>query len=46
MRRLRLILLCMGMMLAFSCSKEEDYTSETQHNNNIITPYGIFEGGW
>ena len=46
MRRLRLILLCMGMMLAFSCSKEEDYTSEPQHNNNIITPYGIFEGGW
>lgn len=46
MKRLGLILLCMSMMLALSCSKEEDYTATSQENIEATTPYGIFEGAW
>lgn len=46
MKRLGLILLCMSMMLALSCSKEEDYTATSQQNIEATTPYGIFEGAW
>ena len=34
------------MMLALSCSKEEDYTPTSQENIEATTPYGIFEGAW
>ena len=46
MKQFGTILLGLGMMLALSCSKEEDYIATSQQNIDAITPYGIFEGEW
>ena len=50
MRKLKLILLCVGMALAVSCSKDNlnDYEGlPTQTvESEYVTPFGTFEGEW